>query len=208
MFKCMGLAGTIVGAVLGFAVAILVEPIKSRLYGPRLKVFFGDSSEFQTKTHERLTTKNAKKPNNQETSYHKASYIRIKVTNTKAALAKGCRAYLVKVEKQHYDGKFHDTIYCDSIPLAWSCRDNRRFLPVDIPKDVNQFVDLVSTREISKDYRPEIEVSPYRYTDLWQKHGIFRFTVQVSGENVKPVFIKVEFAWDRQWDKYLCKLVR
>jgi len=81
--------GAITGAILGFAAAIFVEPIKSRLYGPRLKVFFDDSSECQTKTHERLT-------NNRETSYHEASYIRIRVTNTKTALAKGCRAYLVK----------------------------------------------------------------------------------------------------------------
>ena len=203
----MALVDTIIGAVLGFGVAIVVEPIKNWFYGPRLEVSFGDSPEFQTKTYEHRITKSAEDPNKELINYYKASYIRIKVTNTKAALAKGCRAYLVKVERQNDDCNFCETIYCDSIPLAWSCRGDQRFLPVDIPKGVNQFVDLISTRETSNNYKTEIQFSPYRYSELFKENGIFRFTVQVSGENVDPVFIKVVFDWDGSWDKYSCKSV-
>ncbi|MBA7628513.1 hypothetical protein ES703_36001 [subsurface metagenome] len=201
----MALIDTIIGVALGFGAAILVEPIKNYFYGLRLEASFGDSPEFQTETSEHRITRSPEDPNKEQISYHKASYIRIKVTNTKAALAKGCRAYLVKVEKQHDDGNFCDTIYCDSIPLAWSCRGEQRFLPVDVPEGVNQFVDLLSTREVSTDYKPEIQFRIYRYTDLFKEHGTFRFTVQISGENVDPIFIKVVFVWDGSWDKYSCK---
>jgi len=198
---------TIIGAVLGFGAAIFVEPIKKWVYGPKLELSFNTTPEFQTETHEHLEIKSIENPNKDQISYHKARYIRIKVTNTKSALAKGCRAYLVKVEKCHDDGNFHETIYCDSISLAWSCRGDQRFLPVDIPKGVNQFVDLLSTREISNDYKPEIQFFPYRYRNLFKEHGTFRFTIQVSGENVNPVFIKVMFAWNGAWDQYSSKPV-
>lgn len=207
MSEPMALIDTIVGVVLGFGAAIIVEPIKNRFYGPKLEATFDDSPEFQTKTYEHQITKSAEDPNKEQINYHKASYVRIKVTNTKSALAQGCRAYLVKVEKLNIDGNFCDSIFCDSIPLAWSCRGEQRFLPVDIPKGVNQFVDLLSTREISTDYRPEIQFSPYRYSDLFKEYGTSRFTVQVSGENVDPVSIKVDFSWDGSWDKYSCKSV-
>jgi len=203
----MALIDTIVGAMLGFGAAIFVEPIKSWLYGPKLEVSFDDSPEFQTQTHEHQKIMTTEDPNKKKIIYYKASYIRIKVINTKPALAKGCRAYLVNVEKQKDDGKFYDTIYCDSIPLAWSARGDQRFLPVDIPKDVNQFVDLISTREISSDYNPELQFHLYRYVDLFKEHGKFKFTVQVSGENVDPVFINVFFTWNGSWDKYSCESI-
>jgi hypothetical protein len=206
MSEPMALIDTIIGAILGFGAAIIVEPIKNCLYGPKLKISFDNSPEFQTKTHEHKLTRSPEDPNKEQIDYYKASYIRIKVTNTKSAIANGCRAYLVKVEKQHDDGNFCDTIYCDSIPLAWSCRSGeQRFLPVDIPKGINQFVDLLSTREVSTDYKPEIQFPLYRYIDLFKECGTFRFTVQISGENVYPVFIKVVFAWNGSWDKYSCK---
>jgi len=196
----MALIDTIIGGMLGFAAAIFVEPIKNWFYGPKLEVSFGDSPEFQTETHEHQKI-------NGKIFYHKASYIRIKVINTKSTLAKGCRAYLVNVEKQNDNGKFCDTIYCDSIPLSWSARGDQRFSPLDIPKGVNQFVDLLSTRETSTDYKPELQTFLLRYIDLFKEHGKFKFTVQVSGENVDPVFINVLFTWNGSWDKYSCKSI-
>lgn len=197
---------TIIGAILGFAAAIFVEPIKRWLYRPKLAVIFGDTAEFQTRTTEHQK-KNPSDNRREILTYHKASYIRLKVINTKSILAKGCRAYLIKVEKRNEEGNFLDTIYCDSIPLAWSCRDDKRFEPIDLPNGVNQFVDLISVRETTDDFRMEIQFHPYRYESLFQEKGYFRFTMQVSGENVEPVFEKVDFIWDGSWDSYTCKTV-
>jgi len=198
---------TIIGAILGFAAAIFVEPIKRWLYRPKLVLSFGDSAEYQTQTKEHQQKKDLTDNRKDICTYHKASYIRVKVINNKSVLAKGCRAYLVGIEKCSEDGNYSDTIYCDSIPLAWSCHGDQRFVPVDIPNGVNQFVDLVSVRETSDAFRVELQFHPYRYEPLFQEKGKFRFTIQVSGENVEPVFEKVDFTWDGLWDKYTCKKV-
>jgi hypothetical protein len=204
----MAIVSTIIGALLGFAAAIFVEPIKRWLYRPKLVASFGDSAEFQTQTKERQILKDPTDPTKQIIMDHTANYIRVKIINTKSMLAKGCRAYLTKIEKRNKDGNFSDTIYCDSIPLAWSCRDNQRFQPLDLPIGVNQFIDLVSMREFSDSFHIELQIHPYRYESLYQEKGYFRFTIQISGENVKPVFIKVDFVWDGSWDTYICKQVQ
>jgi hypothetical protein len=151
---------------------------------------FGSSIDFVTKT-----------PEIAGDSQHEAFYIRLKVVNSSSRLAKACRAYLVGVEKQ-VDGVFRPTIYCDSIQLAWSVRGDQAYAAIDLPRDVPQFVDIVSTRSISKEFTPVIWLVPLRYKALFQETGVFRFRVQVSGDGVKPVWGQVTLHWDGTWDKF------
>jgi hypothetical protein len=140
---------------------------------------------------------------------HAQEYIRVKATNIRRAIAKKCRAYLVAVEKFDSDGKFQPTIYCDSIPLAWSCRGDQAHDPLDLPNGVAQFIDVASTRSLknaSSTFRVEIKPTPYRYVDLFAQQGTFQFTIQVSGENVKPVFIKIVLVWRGVWNYYEASL--
>ena len=113
---------------------------------------------------------------------------------------------MVKVEKATDSGEFKPTIYEDSIPLSWACRAAQAYDPVDLPRGVVQFVDVISTRSVSTEFKPEIKPVPFRYIDLFRQTGRFRFTVQVSGENVKPAFIKIVFVWSGIWDKYKATL--
>lgn len=190
---------TFTGAVLGFAAAVFAEPLRHKIYRPRLKLEFRDEPGFRARTPEEGQIPATPVP---KRSAHEAEYVRVKVTNRKSAIAKGCRAYLVAIEKPDKDGAYSPTIYCDSIPLAWACRNNDAYAPLDLPRGVAQFIDLLSTRSISEDFRPEINPTPFRYIELFKEHGEFRFTIQVSGENVKPVFIRVGFRWEGVWDKY------
>jgi hypothetical protein len=194
------LVQSLVGWVVGFFSAVLAEPVRQGLFGPKLKLEFGNGQEFKTRTPEDATFREV----TWVTSHHEAFYIRIKATNERRAIAKGCRAFLVAIEKMDEDSAFKPTIYCDSIPLTLSCQDeDQRYTPLDLPNGVSQFVDVVSTRNLSgmsPCFRPEIQVTPQRYVDLFQEHGTFRFTVQVSGENVKPVSIRVAFRWQGIWD--------
>ncbi len=194
---------TITGAVLGFGAAIFAEPLRQWIFRPKLKLEFGDDPGYKARTPEEADIPSSPRPIH---SVHEAEYIRIKVTNEKRAIAKSCRAYLVAVEKADESGDYKPTIYCDSIPLAWSCRDKQAYDPLDLPRGVAQFVDVVSTRSVSQDFKPEIKPIPFRYFALFQEHGTFRFTVLVSGENVKPIFIKIVFQWSGLWDRYEASL--
>src|SRR5690242_19923357 len=124
---------TLFGAVLGFALALIAEPIRLWLYRPRLKIEFGSSSEFQAQT---TVTHYVQNPQRGAPlgdlvylGSHEAVYIRLKVVNKQpwwfrgSPVAKGCRAYLTDIEKAQENGEFKGTIYCDSIPLAWSCAE-------------------------------------------------------------------------------------
>jgi hypothetical protein len=152
---------------------------------------FGSSIDFITKT-----------PETDGVSRHEAFYIRLKVVNSSPRLAKACRAYLVRVEKQ-VDGVFGPTVYCDSIQLGWSARrPDQAYAAIDLPQDVSQFIDVVSTRSTSKNFAPVIGLVPMRYEALFQETGVFRFRVQVSGDGVKPVWGQVILHWDGMWDKF------
>jgi hypothetical protein len=162
------------------------------MYRPALKLEFGNGPGYQARTTEGVPPQ-----------VREAEYIRVKVTNAKPAIAKSCRAYLVAVEKSDESEPFKPTIYCDSIPLAWACKDEgEKFGALDLPRGVVQFVDVISTRSVSRDFWPHLKFVPQRYVGLFAKHGVFRFTIQVSGEDVKPAFIKIAFRWAGVWDKY------
>jgi hypothetical protein len=190
---------TIAGAILGFGAAIFAEPLRQWIFRPKLKLEFGDDPGCKARTPEEADIPSSPRPLH---SIHEAEYIRIKVTNKKRIIAKGCRAYLIAVEKADESGDFKPTIYSDSIPLAWSCRDKQAYDPLDLPRGVAQFIDVVSTRSVSQDFKAEIKLIPFRYLALFKEHGAFRFTVLVSGENLKPIFIKIVFRWSGLWDRY------
>jgi len=179
------------GFISGFLTAVFAEPLRQWLYRPKLTLSFGSTSDFITRT-----------PEVGGNSQHEAFYIRIKVVNSRSRLAKACRAYLVGVEKQGADGVFQPTIYCDSIQLAWAVKGDQAYGAVDLPRDVVQFVDVVSTRSISTDFKPEIRPVPMRYIGLFQERGVFRFRVQVSGDGVRPAIRHVILHWDGIWDKF------
>lgn len=113
---------------------------------------------------------------------------------------------MVKVEKADDSGEFKPTIYSDSIPLSWACRGVQAYDSLNLPKDIEQFVDVISTRSVSTNFKIEIKLTPFRYRILFQEKGKFRFTVQVSGENVESAFIKIVFVWSGVWDKYKADL--
>jgi hypothetical protein len=186
----------LIGGAIGFISAVLapivVEPVKHCVFGPKLKVEFieGDRG-FITDT--------------KETGGTDAHYVRVKVLNTGRQIAKQCRAYLVNVEKWNTStGKFAPTIYCDSLQLAWSARANTEeaYRPLDLPRDINQFIDIVSTRRPESGYKVMTNPHLYRYEPLFKEHGKFRYTVLVSGDNVKPVSVQVVFEWSGDWHNF------
>jgi len=183
---------TLIGGALGAGVAVFAEPLRRWIYRPTLELDFGNGPEYQARTQA-----------GESTQLHDADYLRLRVINTKSVVAKSCRVYLVDVEKKDESGQFAPTIYCDSIPLAWSCREEKeQYGAIDLPKGVKQFVDVISTHKGMDAFTPHIKPMTYRYMPLFREHGVFRLTIQVSGENVEPVFMKIIFHWTGVWDQY------
>ncbi len=201
-FIASDVAHSMLAWMVGFLSAIFAEPIRYAIFRPKLNLEFGNGPEFKTRTPEQASYVDVVNVQ----SNHEAEYIRIKVVNSTRRIAKSCHAYLVAIEKEDERGYFRPTLYCDSIALAWSCRSSeQRFDSVDLPFGVAQFVDVVSTRNqknVTSVFKPEIQIIPMRYINLFSEQGTFRFRVQISGENVKPVFLKIVFRWAGVWDGY------
>jgi hypothetical protein len=180
----------VLGFLGGFFTALFAEPLRRWLYAPRLALTFGTSSHFLTRTPEIS-------PNSQ----HEALYVRVKVVNTRRALAKSCRAYLVNVERKGPSGKFEPTEYCESLQLGWASQAELTFGAFDLPKGVPHFVDIISTRPTSPAFALATKVTPLRYTQMLVTPGVYRFTIVVSGDGVKPATTRPAVSWNGVWDQ-------
>lgn len=185
--------------VAGFLTAVFAEPLRRWLFKPKLSLDFSEKPDCIS-----LTAESTYFPTGKPET-HSAYYVKVEVTVPKRRMAKGCRGYLVNIDKKNEEtGAFEPTIYCDSIQLAWSCKrtDEERYQGVDIPYGVRQFLDVFSTRDDSQMFAPKIAITPLRYIDLFKEKGIFRFTVQVSAEEADPKFIKLDLDWKGVWDDF------
>jgi hypothetical protein len=185
----------LVGGVIGFLSSILSEPIRNRLFGPKLLVDFNPTQQgCVTMTKEGSPVH----------GYKNASYIRVLITNKGRGIAKQCRAYLINFEVWNPSRKrFEKTIYCEAIQLAWSASPERPYDPVDIPNDVHKFVDLASVRENSSTVIVHLITMLNRYVEmLTQEKGRFRYTVLVAGENCKSQSAQVVIEWNGNYGEF------
>jgi hypothetical protein len=187
-------ATPILSFALGFVSAVFAEPLRQWLFRPRLALTFTGREDSITAT--RMTDGSG------------ARYVRVKVVNAKRRVAKSCKGFLIKVEKRSYSGQFEDTNYVDSIQLAWSCQggdDARK--PLDLVHGISQYLDVVATSETSNSFALQMSPLPLRYEPLWSsEQNTYRYTVQVSGDGVDPVQIRIVFSWKGDWqnvDAYL-----
>ncbi len=180
-----------IGGIIVFVFGKLWNSVSWKLTRPKLKV------EFDKKTQGCVSYTTANR--------RPVVYIRMKATSYGrfAIAARGCRAYLTNIEKQNEKGEFESTAYCDSIRLAWSCqgpKPSEQFRSMDIPREVNQYIDVVSLLQEDNLFRLHLEVTPNRYIKLFQQTGTFLFTVHVHAENASPVKCKLVFTWRHAWD--------
>ena len=188
----------ITSGIIGGLIALFTPFIRRLIWGPKLELYFGNEIEgCVAKTPITIINKKQEISNITE-----GFYIRILVVNTKYALARDCRGFLVNIEKQGEDGKFHHTIFCDSIQAQWACRSGQGFNGIDLPKGINQFIDIISTIKGNDCIHPKIEMFPDRYKILFSEVGTFRYTVQVSGNEVNPETIKFIFKWKGRWNDF------
>lgn len=187
----------IISFLAGFLSAIFAEPIRKNIFKPKLTLDFNNTQDYKSKTIY---------DNNGEVF---EIYVRARVYNKKKILAENCRAFLINIEKKE-NGKFTQTIYADSLQLAWSCQtDNTRFSAMDLSYGVNLFFDIFktdfnrgeeedpSTRKSVNNFVPLTYVIPKRYLhdNLFSQTGTYRITIQVTSANADPVKMALILEW-------------
>lgn len=184
----------IIGGLIGFTSALLapiiIIPIKYIFFGPKIKLKF-NNDDYAYKTE-------IKRKNN---TVH---FIRAEVINTGSGIAKQCRPYLVKVQKMNSNGKFEPTNFKDSLQLSWAAKNEEedKYKPLDLSKNISQFINVIVITEPSE-YKVQVQEDLYSYKKLLGgEKGTFKYTIQVSGDNVKPVLINIISEWDGNWDTF------
>ncbi len=172
----------------GFLVAIFAEPIRKRIFSPDLLLDFKNNKDHVSRTNF--------PDNNFE------SYVRVKVINKKKTLAKDCRAFLINIEKEENE-KFVQTIYADSLQLAWSCQtDQMRYSAIDLSYGMNLYCDILKTTSAdpsnAASFHPQVCFLPVRYNDehLFYLPGKYRLTIQVTSSNANPIKMYLLLQWN------------
>jgi hypothetical protein len=176
---------SIISFIIGLIGAILVEPLRQAVFGPKLELMFTTSEDYITPT---------------QTSVYGGPddmiFIRLRASNKRRAIAKNTRCYLVDVQRREEDGEYHPTIFCDSIPLPWSCSEyDTKYSGIDLPKGINRYVDLLAVAEGATEFVPQIQIMPFRYADLFKGIGWYRFTVQIAADGANSEKCEIEMYW-------------
>jgi hypothetical protein len=132
-----------------------------------------------------------------------AFYARLCVTNDKRRIAQSCRAWLVDVEELNDEDCFVPTRFRDSVPLIWSY--DAEADTVDIPQGIKRYVDLVRIQNDIPGFQPRMRsrsgevLTILKYQPIFSKNGVYRLTVLVSAQEIKPQVIKVIITRSETW---------
>ncbi len=124
--------------------------------------------------------------------------------NKSGRLTKATRVYLIKVE-QKQEGKFVSTIFAHSLRLKWSSQPAAEAdKPVDLPRDLSQYADVISTDQGSPDnFRMHTTLFPFYCAHLFDNAPkTLRLTVLVTGDDVKTDTTRFVFEWKGGWDTF------
>ncbi len=167
----------------GFASAVFAEPIRQRIFRPKIALHFSGGDDCVTRTP--------------TFSAGMATYLRVRATVSGGRTARACRAFMVGIETKSQTGSYTQSNFVDSLPLAWSCSPaGTERSPRDLLKGVSQYIDVVTAYDNSPNLEPQFAPIPMRYNDLFRPtEHTFRFTILVSGDGAQPSKIRLVVAW-------------
>jgi hypothetical protein len=193
------IVGTAVSYVIGFLSAVCAEPLRQRLFAGKFSVTSGNNHEF-----------NLLNPMEEDGVRYQSRWIRLKVTNVGWRTIRDVRAYLVKIEKKNAAGRFEPTCWADTLQLKWSSRessdDQKSFSALDLTYGVVQYVDLIQTDSRDRLLHPCVRQLFIRYQDLFNQPGVYRYTIQVSGDGASHMSKQVVVNWNSAWDQILVEV--
>lgn len=194
--ESMAWLGTLDGWVagLGTLAAVLYVMLQDKWKRPTLLLTFDNDREVVTQTK----TIDPKHPG-------KSRWLRLRVTASESRVlglwggseAKGCRAYLVGLQRVEPGGKTTNIFIDDARPMIWRHEPTEMPAARDLLPGVPQWVDIAATFEGDADAEtlPPLSVRAYPSCDI-PMPGDYIFTVQVSAENAAAKTIKLKVSWD------------
>jgi hypothetical protein len=181
--------------VLGALTAVFAEPLRRWLFRVKLGLAF--------KAIVGLGTGNICITPTGDPNVKEACYVRVSVKTCNRLIrvvAQSCQVFLVKIEKRISASRY-ETIYNDPLPLAWSYfGHNSR----DIPPGIEFFFDVIATNIETNLLIPQTTQQPtvWSSTNVLTQPARYKFTVAVSGENVRTATLQIWIDWKGQWNSF------
>src|ERR1051325_2408949 len=169
--------GAVVGGLLGWGAAVFSEPLRERLFAPRLVIDCPQNAN-RGETDQDL-------------------YIKVRVQNNRTKMAKDCRVFLVGVQEIRDGLPIGAALLSDSFQLPWSGYD---FEPRDIPRGLYQFVDIVRFSKHSPGWI--FATKPKFYASLGNRtqfRGTYRLAILAAADGTPPSLKQIDVFYDGGW---------
>lgn len=183
------IVGGFVGGAAGSILTIFADRIHDYFFHPNLEIGFNQNDENYIA---RVSM-----------SGISTLLIRLRVVNLDRTIAKGCRAFLAGID--NLDDSGAQTSLRDLNPLAWSARQSKshadqEYEPIELPKNVEQFLDVVCMTQGSDAFSLSTKLQLLRYQRLFNKRVRFKLKIVVMGDNFAPTIAYFFFTW-RGWNR-------
>lgn len=178
--------------VLGFCTAVFAEPLRRWFFRSVVSLKFDPRIGFGRRCVSLTTTT---QPGVM------AKYIRVLVmcSSRIGITANRCKPFLTTIEKFDASLGGYRELHHDPIPLNWAYIGDQ---PLDIHPEMEFYFDVLEVNSAENVLRPQTTISPETWTQLLSETGRYRFSVVLSGENIKPTppDRQIEFEWRGSFD--------
>lgn len=183
-------------------VLVIVFGITRRAYfleterEPKLEILFKAEDPWVKYTPANIPSKT----NTNMTLLGESVFVRFQVKNPKNnTIVKGCRAYLRNIEF-FADGEFVSTSFSDTQSIRWASRSDGGLGNLDIPYCGSFFVDLFSVDDHHHTVFIKWETNLLVNKNIFDKVGVYRFSVFVTSEDGVQTNSKLIFRWGMLFD--------
>jgi hypothetical protein len=200
----------IFGAILGIFLPMARDWAKRWLWSPNIKIEPVGQKGFtiHTTAHKEVESASGSGSPSYTNKYmkeYKVAYVRIKVTNQQrwgilySDIAKGCVGYLAGLHFWSPEmNSFEDTEYVDFLKLNWSYNDEAEGM--DMLRDTPHWLDVLHANDESNSFFLATQPQANCYGNGFGKHGLYRFTIQLSGENIGSIQFDLYLKWTGCWN--------
>ncbi len=174
----------------GFLTAVFAEPVRRWLFRSVITLSFKPRIGFGRRWISLTTT---------TTECVMAKYIRVlaKCSSRIGLTANRCKPFLTKIEKHDPVANTYRELHHDPLPLNWAYIGD---LQLDIHPKMEFYFDVAEVNSAQNLLRPQTTIAPETWAKLLREPGRYKFSVVLSGENIRPVPLTIEFDWKGSFD--------
>jgi hypothetical protein len=125
-------------------------------------------------------------------------YVRARVRNVGKRIARKCRVFLIGIDEVQHGGTTK-TAFHDSMPLCWPIRD---FLPRDIPRGINSYINIVYVMKHRSGWNFGVESLLGSHTSLTTYRGTYQLTLLATADNADPFQFVINVIYDQDWHSF------